>query len=467
MNVRMIGEGYFEELVAADDGDSDVFIDKVSKAELKKLHNNIKVTVRPNYRQGPPKNLGSRGHGKLKADQWKTCIEFDIPVFVARFWSRETAPQGQESETTFRRDRIYRTVMDLAVAVRWGTSYRTSEHHSRMFDWNMKAYLEGLLELYPNIQLRPNHHTALHVGPTLPQLGPSPGWWMYPFERIIGILQKIKTNNKMGKRSEHRICALLTWKYSTGELEETMLRTFYAGANLKALLQSERCPVVLKAAVSLLQKKWDQDKQTGTMGEVHNLGNIDIKRLDDGKKVLPTKVWEVVLENCGSRSKAISSGELRLHKRVMIAGRMFASEAQSRRDAEIFFQHPNSRQLVPGLIIGIYSFENGDEKTFILSVKARKPPPSQIPNPFTRYPDFNAELWSTEFESEVLRIPVRQLIYHSEGLPWAQHVLVLKPIKLVSISTKASKLFDKTYWAITGDLSKVVYVTLEVHEFCS
>jgi len=39
----MIGEGYFEELVAADDGDSNVFIDKVTKAELKKLHNNIEV----------------------------------------------------------------------------------------------------------------------------------------------------------------------------------------------------------------------------------------------------------------------------------------------------------------------------------------------------------------------------------------------------------------------------------------
>jgi hypothetical protein len=218
-----------------------------------------------------------------------------------------------------------------------------------------------------------------------------------------------------------------------------MLKTFYAGANLKALLQSERCPAVLKAAVPLLQKKWDQDRRTGTMGEVHNLGNIEIRRLDDGKKVIPTKLWEVAFERFFSgHSKALPSDRLRLHKRVMIAGRIFASEAQSRRDAEVFFEHPDSRQLVPGVIAGIYSMENGNEELFMLSVKARKPPSSQIPNPFSRYPDFNAELWSTEFETETVRIPATQPICHSQSLPWAKHILVLKPIKSVSISTKAS-----------------------------
>lgn len=210
MNVRLIDEGYFEDLATADSENIDVFVDRVTKIELKKLHSSIEATIRPNYRQGPPKDLGNPGHGKLKADQWKTCIEFDIPVFVARFWSKEMSPQGQEAEITARRDRIYQTIMNLAVAVRWATSYRTSEYHSQMFGENMKAYLEGLLELYPNIKLRPNHHIALHIGPTLPRLGPSPGWWMYPFERIIGILQKIKTNNKIGKHNKHRICPLLT-----------------------------------------------------------------------------------------------------------------------------------------------------------------------------------------------------------------------------------------------------------------
>jgi hypothetical protein len=63
----------------------------------------------------------------------------------------------------------------------------------------MKAYLQTLLELCPNQQLHPIHHNALHLPEFLLRFGPVHGWWMFPFERMIGILQKINTNSKMGK----------------------------------------------------------------------------------------------------------------------------------------------------------------------------------------------------------------------------------------------------------------------------
>jgi hypothetical protein len=177
----------------------EVFVDKVTKQELKLLQKHIESIIRPPYRKPPPRDLGNPGHGKLKADQWKTCIEFDIPVLFAQLWSRETSPPGQDLDVTARRDKVFRSIMHLAVAVRWGTSYRISEHHSQLFEENMVAYLRLLLELYPNIQFRPNHHTALHIGPLLMKFGPVHSWWMFPFERVIGILQKFNTNSKMGK----------------------------------------------------------------------------------------------------------------------------------------------------------------------------------------------------------------------------------------------------------------------------
>jgi hypothetical protein len=198
-NVVLIGEEYFEELEDELKGPH-VFIDKVTKCELKKLQQDITQTNRPEYCQGPPANLGSPGHGKLKADQWRTCIEFDIPVSVAQLWSKETCPPEQKPEITVRRDKLFQSIMHLAIAVRWATSYKTSEHHSEKFEENMVAYLRCLLDLYPNIQFRPNHHTALHIGPLLTQFGPAYGWWMFPFERVIGILQRINTNSKLGKQ---------------------------------------------------------------------------------------------------------------------------------------------------------------------------------------------------------------------------------------------------------------------------
>jgi hypothetical protein len=31
--------------------------------------------------------------------------------------------------------------------------------------------------------------------------GPVHGWWMFPFERVIGALQKTNTNYKIGKKN--------------------------------------------------------------------------------------------------------------------------------------------------------------------------------------------------------------------------------------------------------------------------
>jgi hypothetical protein len=200
LDVVIIGNGYFEQPMQGKKA-HEVFVDKVTKQELKLLQKHIESIIRPPYRQAPPRDLGNPGHGKLKADQWKTCIEFDIPVSVAQLWSRETSPPGQDLDVTARRDKVFQSIMHLAVAVRWGTSYRISEHHSQLFEENMVAYLRLLLELYPNIQFRPNHHTALHIGPLLTQFGPVHSWWMFPFERVIGILQKFNTNSKMGKYS--------------------------------------------------------------------------------------------------------------------------------------------------------------------------------------------------------------------------------------------------------------------------
>ncbi|KIJ09587.1 hypothetical protein PAXINDRAFT_87272, partial [Paxillus involutus ATCC 200175] len=44
-----------------------------------------------------------------------------------------------------------------------------------------------------------NHHASLHMNEFLLRYGPMHGWWMFPFERIIGTLQKTNTNHKIGK----------------------------------------------------------------------------------------------------------------------------------------------------------------------------------------------------------------------------------------------------------------------------
>ena len=85
--------------------------------------------------------------------------------------------------------------------VSWATYYCTSALHAAQYMKCMVAYLNILKELYPNLALRPNHHAALHIGQFLLLFGPMHGWWMFVFERVIGMLQKTNTSNKLGEFS--------------------------------------------------------------------------------------------------------------------------------------------------------------------------------------------------------------------------------------------------------------------------
>ena len=166
--------------------------------ELKQIQQDILETIRPTWQSSPPKNFGSPAHGKLKADQWRTCIEFDLPVSLMRMWE-ETSQAGVSSELQVRRRKVVESTMLLSIAICWAVSHRTSELHADQYRKHMMAYLTTLRELCPNMDLHPVHHNALHIPEFLLRFGPMHGWWMFPFERLIGILQKIKVNFKIGE----------------------------------------------------------------------------------------------------------------------------------------------------------------------------------------------------------------------------------------------------------------------------
>lgn len=192
VNSDLIGDDFFEA-----DYQHQAPIDR---KDLKQIQDFIKATVRPQWQRGPPPNLGEPSHGKLKADQWRTCMEFDIPVALAQLWSKE---QGNEQDHDWnRRQKLLNSTMLLATALRWVTSYRTSAKHADEYIKNMRAYIESIRELFPNRDLLPNHRTALFVGDMLLRFGPVHGWWCFAPERINGILQQVNTNSKPGESGD-------------------------------------------------------------------------------------------------------------------------------------------------------------------------------------------------------------------------------------------------------------------------
>lgn len=168
--------------------------------DLTKIQEDIKQTLRPWNQTSPPSNFGSPSHGKLKADEWRACIEFDLPVSLVKLWAA-TPPESEPDAS--RKSVALESTFLLSMAIRYATSHRTSSSHREKYLSYMHKYLQTLLELHPEDRLHPNHHNALHLPIFLELFGPIRGWWMFPFERLIGILQKFNTNFKFGGTSSY------------------------------------------------------------------------------------------------------------------------------------------------------------------------------------------------------------------------------------------------------------------------
>ena len=104
-----------------------------------------------NTQSGPPTKLGTKGCGKLKADQWHTCMEFDIPVSLMKLRSEAKPNEGNgiDDRIDDGRHKVLNSTMLLAMALRWGTSHRTSTKHAAEYMKNACAYLGSLRGMFP------------------------------------------------------------------------------------------------------------------------------------------------------------------------------------------------------------------------------------------------------------------------------------------------------------------------------
>ena len=166
----------------------------ISQDELEMICDNIANTIYPCWHTAPPANLGQVSHSKLKADEWRLCFKFNISMSLLQI---ET--QGNGSQTDGYRAKLVHSTLVLAIAIYWAISHHVSAKHIKQYEKNMKDYLKTLKELWPLQHFHPNHFNTLLISKYLHLYGPVQGWWMFPFERVIGDLQCSSMNNKLGE----------------------------------------------------------------------------------------------------------------------------------------------------------------------------------------------------------------------------------------------------------------------------
>jgi hypothetical protein len=162
----------------------------------------IRETVTPSWLNSVPKNFSDAKAGSIKADEWRTLSTVYLPIALITLWGDAdgSAPADDESESGFLVKALDHTLALFQATI---LACRHSMTPSRALAYRKyhATWVDGLRTLFPHTRegrIRPNIHAAGHIYDFLLLFGPVMSWWCFPFERLIGTLQKINTNDHIG-----------------------------------------------------------------------------------------------------------------------------------------------------------------------------------------------------------------------------------------------------------------------------
>ncbi len=162
------------------------------KEHLNAVRECIRDITLPTWVGRPPANLGEASHGKLRANDYLVLFSFILPLIAPEFW------HGSASQTD---DIHLENFKDLVVCTNIICSFQTSNVAADLYTHLYTRYRRNIRALFHTWHSVPNHHFAMHNGSLLKHWGPLPALSEFPGERLIGDLQNINTNSKIGKTS--------------------------------------------------------------------------------------------------------------------------------------------------------------------------------------------------------------------------------------------------------------------------
>ncbi|RXW16634.1 hypothetical protein EST38_g9220 [Candolleomyces aberdarensis] len=176
------------------------------------VYDDMARTRLPSWITPAPRDWGTIRRGKLSADNWRIVCCIHLPITLIRlFGASDGHPRA-----------LLDNFMDLITAVRIATMRSSSAPHVETYNKYILKYTKSALELFPDYNILPSHHAALHIGAMLARFGPKHAHDSPHYERYINFFHHMNTNNHIG------------------EVEGTFLRTAVRHANLLALLDDSQ-----------------------------------------------------------------------------------------------------------------------------------------------------------------------------------------------------------------------------------
>lgn len=169
---------------------------------MNEIYRDTARTTLPSWMKVAPRYMGSSSHGKLSADQWRVACTVNYPISLVRLWGAGQPISEDHPRYLEMLDNFIHLVLATAISSRRCT---TKVLQDRVL-FHTEQYLSGLRRLYPAQKIFPNNHLSLHIPRFLRLFGPPHAWWAFPYERFIGILQRLLTNSRFGKQTPDGRC---------------------------------------------------------------------------------------------------------------------------------------------------------------------------------------------------------------------------------------------------------------------
>lgn len=163
---------------------------------LGRIREVVKDTATPSWLDSVPHNFGDAAAGTLKADEWRSMATVYLPLALISLWGEGTVHTSAETAKEFHE--VLDHTMALFSSVHLACLRTMTADHRTAYHELIARYVSDLKPLYPNFRPRPNHHMAQHIYDFLELFGPVQSWWAFPFERLIGLLQRIPSNHRFG-----------------------------------------------------------------------------------------------------------------------------------------------------------------------------------------------------------------------------------------------------------------------------
>ncbi|KZT29817.1 hypothetical protein NEOLEDRAFT_1055472 [Neolentinus lepideus HHB14362 ss-1] len=188
-----------------------------SKQRFEDLVNSVQwpshVTRLPKNARKLCRNLASslgENQSLKKADEWRRLLHI-TPVLLWWSWKDSSdkipdteppLPSNIRRKPTHSRNRrsLYSAVLKLCAAVRIFASRTISMSQARLAQDFLVQYCRHQLQL--GVPLMINHHLSMHLLEMVKLFGPVYGWWLFAFERLNGMFEKVNHNGHDGGRLE-------------------------------------------------------------------------------------------------------------------------------------------------------------------------------------------------------------------------------------------------------------------------